>query len=120
LSKSFGAFSLLFPCMPVFLFAAAFSLFLYELSGDALGGTVLLFFVTLFMALFSGLFYPVSYLPSFFQKTARWIPAACANRYVLGLLYETFDLRSFLCLCLYSSFFYLLTVLALKIRQNKE
>lgn len=117
-SETIEVFSLLLRCSPVFLFAAVFSCFLSETSGEASGGMMLLFFSTIFLSLFSGLFYPLRYLPEFFQNAAIFLPLKHAREYVLGLFYDKWNGKDFFILMLYNTCFYLLTILLARFHQK--
>ena len=117
-SGPFGVLSLLFRCSPVFLFAAAFSCFLCETAGEVSGGMMLLFFSTIFLSLFSGLFYPLRYLPEALQKAAAFLPLKHAREYVLGLLCRNWNGTAFFILNFYSICFYILTIAPARFHQK--
>lgn len=120
LADCYGSFFLLISCSPVYLFAAAFSLFIYEISGDASGGMMLLFFSTIFMALFSGLFYPIRYLPEFLKHVAGFLPTRYAQIYIMKLFHQEPVGKEIFLLLLYSICFYLLTTLLSVMHSRKS
>lgn len=118
LSGPFGILAFLLWCSPVFLFAAAFSFFLCEAAGEASGGMMLLFFSTIFMALFSGLFYPLRYLPEALKNAAVFLPLKHAGDYVLGVIWGQWNRNAFFILIVYSICFFMFTILILRFRQK--
>lgn len=75
-------------CLPLLLASSVTIQAVYEITGDALGGALLLFFGVLVLALCSGCFYPLSYLPESLQKLAPKLPLYQACRYGLAVLYH--------------------------------
>lgn len=75
-------------CLPLLLASSVTIQAVYEITGDALGGALLLFFGVLVLALCSGCFYPLSYLPESLQKLAPKLPLYQACQYGLAVLYR--------------------------------
>ena len=60
--------------IPVSLLAASFIYLIYTLIRNTAGAMIALLLLTLSMGYVSGLFYPLSFLPSIFQKIAPVLP----------------------------------------------
>lgn len=104
--------------IPILLLTSAFIQFVYEITGDAMGGILFLFFSVLILGLCSGCFYPFSYLPQTLQKIAPALPVYQACRYGLSILNGSFSGRSFLYLIACSVLCYLLMILSRTMRQK--
>lgn len=90
----FGGEAALFPLaaklfcafLPSAALAAAFSLLLFSLAGDALNGILLHFFTTLTLCYLSGCFYPLSAFPESMQKAALLLPPSVLRSYLASVL----------------------------------
>lgn len=72
--------------LPSAALAAAFSLLLFSLAGDALNGILLHFFTTLTLCYLSGCFYPLSAFPESMQKAALLLPPSVLRGYLASVL----------------------------------
>ncbi len=91
-----GIWEFAFRCIPILLLSTSFIQLAYEITEDALGGILFLFFSILAMGLCSGCFYPKSYLPQALQAAAPYFPVWQACRYGLSALQGSFHTASFL------------------------
>lgn len=82
--------------LPVLWMAACFIQCVYEIAEDAVGGAIFLFFAALLLALLSGCFYPLEYLPGSVRRLAVLLPVYQGAAYGLDCLYRHFSLSHFL------------------------
>ncbi len=75
--------------LPILWMAASFIQWVYEAAEDRFGGAVFLFLSTLLLALISGCFYPLEYLPLSIQRLANVLPLYHSMEYGLSCLYGT-------------------------------
>lgn len=105
-------------CFPLLLFSTAVIQLVYEITEDALGGILLLFFTVLILGLCSGCFYPLDYLPDSIQKLAPKLPIYQACQYGLSILYDTFNPKAFLCLTIYFVLCYFIMIISRTVRSR--
>lgn len=72
--------------LPILWMAASFIQWIYETAEDRFGGAVFLFLTTLLLALLSGCFYPLDYLPLSIQNLAMALPLYHSVEYALSCL----------------------------------
>ena len=101
-----GLWEFAFRCIPVLLLSTSFIQLAYEITDDAIGGILFLFFAILAMGLCSGCFYPQSYLPQALQSVSTLLPVWQACRYGLAALDGTFQGSAFFYLIACSAFCY--------------
>lgn len=65
--------------LPVVAMAAAFTLLLFEISGNLISGLLLQFFASLCLCYASGCFYPIYTLPKTLQRIAPFLPTGVAR-----------------------------------------
>ncbi len=73
--------------LPILWLATSFIQWIYEVAQDKFGGAIFLFFSTLLLALLSGYFYPLDYLPLSIQRLAKTLPFYHGVEYGLSCLY---------------------------------
>lgn len=73
--------------LPILWLATSFIQWIYEATEDRLGGAIFLFLGTLLLALLSGCFYPLDYLPLSIQSLAKTLPLYHSVEYGLSCLY---------------------------------
>lgn len=88
-------------CLPLLVFASAVIQLIYEITGDAISGILFLFFGIMLLALCSGCFYPLEYLPDSLQELAPKLPIYQACQYGLSILHQTYDGAALLRLIIY-------------------
>lgn len=71
--------------LPILLLATSFIQCIYEIAKDASSGVLLLFITVMVMGLFSGCFYPMSFLPTTVQKIGQVLPIYHACQYGLSV-----------------------------------
>ena len=106
-----GLWKFAFLCIPILLLSTSFIQLAYEITEDAMGGILFLFFSILAMGLCSGCFYPRSYLPQALQTASSRLPVWQACRYGLYALDGTFHNASFFYLAACSALCYFLMAL---------
>lgn len=104
--------------IPILLLSSAFIQMIYEITRDAMGGVLFLFFSVLIMGLCSGCFYPLSYLPQTMQKIAPALPVYQACHYGLSVLNGSFPLLSFVYLLACTTLCYLLMIICHTVRSH--
>ena len=97
--------------LPILLCASCYTLLLCEFSGDSLSSILLCFFSVIFMGLFSGCFYPLTYLPDGIRKLSAFLPTLHAKSYFLSVLYGHFPRKDFLLLMTDGCLFFLLAAI---------
>lgn len=97
--------------LPVLWLATSYIQWVFEVTEDSLGGSVFLFFSILLLALLSGCFYPLEYLPSAVQRLATVLPIYHSTAYGLSCLYCKFSLLDFLWTVGYGIAFLVSTIL---------
>lgn len=118
LSQPEQLFSLGISLLPVLWMASSFIQWIYEVTEDALGGSVFLFFSILLLALLSGCFYPLDYLPLGIQKLATVLPVYQGVTYGLSCLYGEYSLSSLVWILGYGMFFTGMTILWRNLRMS--
>lgn len=106
--------------IPVLILTSAFIQLVYEITEDAFGGILFLFFSVMVMGLFSGCFYPLEYLPEMVQNIGRYLPVYHLCQYSLSILYESFDKMALIYTLLYSVIFYAIILFVRHIRRLKN
>lgn len=104
--------------LPVLWMASSFIQWIYEVTEDALGGSVFLFFSTLLLALLSGCFYPLDYLPLAIQKLSGMLPVYHGVTYGQSCLYGEYSPSSLVWILGYGMFFSGMTILWRKFRMS--
>ena len=106
--------------LPVLWLATAFIQWIYEVTEDKFGGAVFLFFSTLLLALLSGCFYPLDYLPLSIQKLARILPLYHGVEYAVGCLYRDFTPTHLIWTVGYGTTFLSITILWRSLRISRR
>lgn len=97
--------------LPVLWLACSFIQWIYEMAEDGFGGAVCLFFSVLLLALLSGCFYPLEYLPLSIQKLAGFLPISHCVQYGLSCLYCRFSPAHFIWVAGFGGVFLCITIL---------
>lgn len=117
-SSIYGLWRFALSEIPVLLLSAVFIQMVYEITGDAMGGVLFLFFSVLIMGLCSGCFYPLSYLPQAIQNIAPTLPIYQACHYGLSVLNGSFPLLSLVYLLACTALCFVLMILCRTVRSN--
>ncbi|MDD7403734.1 MAG: ABC transporter permease [bacterium] len=118
LANSSGLWQFALLLLPVLLLTTSFIQLVYEITEDAMGGVLFLFFSVMIMALCSGCFYPFSYLPEIIQKIGKCMPVYQLCQYSLSALYRSFDTSALLLILSYTVCCYAVMLLLRHIRRT--
>ncbi len=106
--------------LPALLLTTAFIQFVYEMTEDALGGILFLFFSVMIMGFFSGCFYPMDLLPKMVQNIGKLTPIYQLRQYGLSLLHHASPIKPLFGILLYSIGCYAFILLIRHIRRTQE